>query len=100
MRPILVVVGVLIVLMGVIWALQGLGVIPGSFMSNSPPWIGIGAATAVVGVVLSIAGIRSGPLAKNPRWPSSRHEEGNRVVARGAIGEGRRGAGFLRRICA
>jgi hypothetical protein len=66
MRPILVVVGVLIVLMGAVWALQGLGVIPGSFMSNNPSWIGIGAATAVVGVVLAFVGIRSGPLAKNP----------------------------------
>jgi uncharacterized membrane protein len=66
MRPILVVVGLLIVLMGVVWAFQGLGVIPGSFMSNNPPWIGIGATTAAVGFVLAFVGIRSGPLVKNP----------------------------------
>jgi hypothetical protein len=66
MRMILVVVGVLVLLMGVVWSLQGLGMILGSFMSNNPTWIGIGAATAVVGVVLAIAGVRSGPPTKNP----------------------------------
>ncbi|HYY47836.1 MAG TPA: hypothetical protein VFA17_04040 [Thermoplasmata archaeon] len=66
MRMILVVVGVLIVLMGAVWALQGLGVILGSFMSNNPPWIGIGVATAIVGVLLAVVGIRTGPPAKLP----------------------------------
>lgn len=66
MRPILVVVGGLIVLMGIVFALQGVGVIPGSFMSNNPPWVLIGAATAAVGLVLAVVGIRSGPPAKSP----------------------------------
>jgi hypothetical protein len=66
MRMILVVVGFLIMLMGVVWALQGVGVIPGSFMSNNPSWIGIGGATAAVGVLLAIVGIRSGSPAAPP----------------------------------
>src|SRR2546427_7202676 len=42
MRLIAVVFGVLITLAGIVWGLQGLGVIPGSFMSNNPSWIWIG----------------------------------------------------------
>lgn len=66
MRIILVVVGVLVVLMGIVWALQGLGLVPGSFMSNNPLWILIGTVTAGVGIVLAIVGIRTGAPANNP----------------------------------
>jgi len=66
MRIIAVVFGVLITLAGIVWALQGLGVIPGSFMSNNPPWIWIGGATALVGVALVAIGLRYGPPAKSP----------------------------------
>ena len=66
MRIIAVVFGVLITLAGLVWALQGLGVIPGSFMSNNPPWIWIGGATALVGVALVAIGLRYGPPAKSP----------------------------------
>ena len=66
MRLIAVVFGVLITLAGIVWALQGLGVIPGSFMSNNPPWIWIGGATALVGVALVAIGLRYGPPAKSP----------------------------------
>ncbi|TLZ68702.1 MAG: hypothetical protein E6K12_00525 [Methanobacteriota archaeon] len=66
MRIIAVVFGVLITLAGIVWALQGLGVIPGSFMSNNPPWIWIGGATALVGVALVAFGLRYGPPAKSP----------------------------------
>ena len=75
MRMIAVIFGVLITLAGVVWALQGIGVIPGSFMSNNPTWIWIGAATALVGVVLVAFGIRYGPPTKS--LPASRltHEK-------------------------
>ena len=66
MRIIAVVFGVLITLAGIVWAFQGLGVIPGSFMSNNPPWIWIGATTALVGVALVVFGLRYGPPAKSP----------------------------------
>ena len=45
-----VVAGLLLVLIGAVWALQGVGVIGGSFMTNSPLWL-------VIGVVLVVAGI-------------------------------------------
>ncbi|TLZ80791.1 MAG: hypothetical protein E6K05_07600 [Methanobacteriota archaeon] len=66
MRMIAVIIGVLIALAGVVWALQGIGVMPGSFMSNNPPWIWIGAGTALFGIVLAAFGLRAGPPTKNP----------------------------------
>jgi len=66
MRMIAVIFGVLIALAGIVWALQGIGVIPGSFMSNNPPWMWIGTATAVVGVALAAFGLRYGPPTKSP----------------------------------
>lgn len=66
MRPILIVVGVVIALMGVLWALQGVGIVLGSFMSNSPPWIAIGSITAIIGAGLVLFGLRTGAPAKGP----------------------------------
>jgi hypothetical protein len=66
MRMIAVIFGVLITLAGAVWALQGIGAIPGSFMSNNPSWIWIGAATAVFGIALVVFGIRYGPPTKSP----------------------------------
>jgi len=66
MRMIAVIFGVLIALAGIVWAFQGIGVIPGSFMSNNPPWIWIGAGTALLGVGLAAFGLRAGPPTKNP----------------------------------
>lgn len=65
MRIILVVLGFVIALMGSIWALQGVGVLIGSFMSNSPPWIAIGSVTAVVGVGIAVVGLRAAPPSKS-----------------------------------
>lgn len=64
MRLILVVIGVLVTLAGTVWALQGVGVLLGSFMSNNPTWIWIGSITTVIGLVLLVFGLRSGPAAK------------------------------------
>lgn len=59
MRIVFVVLGVLILLAGGVWALQGAGFIPGSFMSNDPTWLWIGAITAVLGLGVLTFGIRS-----------------------------------------
>lgn len=64
MRFIVVVIGILIALAGAVWALQGVGVILGSSMSNDATWIWIGAATAVIGLGLAAFGLRSGANAK------------------------------------
>jgi len=63
-RLILVIVGGIVSLMGAVWAFQGAGYIPGSFMSNDPTWIYIGGGTVVVGLILAFLGIRSKPAAK------------------------------------
>jgi len=52
---ILTAVGAVLTVAGVIWALQGFGVIGGSFMSGDSVWAVIGPVVAVVGLV--IAGI-------------------------------------------
>ncbi len=59
MRIVFVVLGVLILLAGGVWALQGGGFIPGSFMSNDPTWLWIGAITAVLGLGVLTFGIWS-----------------------------------------
>jgi hypothetical protein len=64
-RLIPIVIGVLITLAGIVWALQGGGMILGSFMSNNPSWIWIGGGTAVVGLLLVTFGLRSSPPTKN-----------------------------------
>jgi hypothetical protein len=46
------IVGGLLVLIGVVWALQGVGVLGGSFMTGQTKWLEIGVACAVVGAVL------------------------------------------------
>jgi hypothetical protein len=54
-----VVIGVLLVLAGAVWALQGFGVLGGSAMSGKSMWAVIGPIVAVVGLVLLVLGSRS-----------------------------------------
>ena len=49
MRTILTVAGALLVLMGGVWILQGIGVLPGSFMTGQRRWAVYGAIAAGVG---------------------------------------------------
>ena len=59
MRYVLLVVGGLMVLMGGVWLLQGIGILPGSFMTGQPFWAVMGAILVVVGVLLVFGGTRS-----------------------------------------
>ncbi|MEE9197027.1 MAG: hypothetical protein V3U45_02690 [bacterium] len=59
MRPILLIPGVLILLMGLVFALQGAGFLPTDFM-NGPAWIAIGSGVAIVGLGLAAFGLRTG----------------------------------------
>jgi len=52
MKIALSVVAVLLIIMGAIWALQGLSLIGGSFMVGQTRWITIGALTIVIGAGL------------------------------------------------
>jgi hypothetical protein len=49
------IVGALMILTGGVWGLQGVGVLPGSFMSGQLLWLIIGSIVFVVGVVLLVA---------------------------------------------
>jgi len=60
LRYVLLIVGGLMDLVGVVWLLQGLGALPGSFMTGQPFWAVMGAIFLVVGGLLVFAGLRSG----------------------------------------
>ena len=50
-------VGALLTIAGVIWALQGFGVIGGSFMSGNSVWAIIGPVVALAGLVAVAVGV-------------------------------------------
>lgn len=54
-RWITLAVGVVLVLVGAVWVLQGIGVITGSFTTGQKLWFLIGLAAFLVGVVLVAA---------------------------------------------
>ena len=58
MRILLVGAGSLITLAGVIFTLQGVGVIGGSFMSGTTTWAVFGPLIAVAGLALVVLGLR------------------------------------------
>ncbi|HKA48645.1 MAG TPA: hypothetical protein VKK19_03525 [Candidatus Dormibacteraeota bacterium] len=49
--------GVLLLLIGLIWVLQGAGVIGGSFMTGQKLWLGIGIVVAIAGLGLGYLGL-------------------------------------------
>jgi hypothetical protein len=46
--------GLIVALFGLIWALQGFGVLGGSPMSNTRTWSIIGPITALIGIVIAV----------------------------------------------
>ena len=51
-KTILKAFSVLLMLAGIIWSMQGLNLLPGTFMRGDPQWIINGAATVLVGIGL------------------------------------------------
>jgi hypothetical protein len=49
MKRVLNVVGILLALVGLVWILQGIGLLPGSFMSSQSQWAVIGIVMVVIG---------------------------------------------------
>jgi hypothetical protein len=47
-------VGLIVAFFGVIWALQGFGVLLGSPMSNTTTWSVIGPITALIGLAIAV----------------------------------------------
>ena len=50
--------GVVVALFGLLWALQGFGVVGGSFMSNNTTWAIIGPIVLVIGIALVFVAFR------------------------------------------
>jgi len=60
MRQILLVmIGVAAALAGLVWTLQGLGYVGGSFMSGATVWAVIGPLVLLAGLVLIVVGMRT-----------------------------------------
>ncbi len=55
----LVVLGVVLVVVGAVWALQGFDVIGGSVMSGVTLWAGVGPIVAVAWLVVAVLGART-----------------------------------------
>ena len=60
-RPVHVIVGVLVLLVGTLWTLQGLGYVSGSAMSGVTLWAVIGPIVAVAGLGLALSRPRRRP---------------------------------------
>jgi hypothetical protein len=54
MRLVLRILAVLMIGMGIVWILQGINVLPGSFMTGQIQWAYRGGAIAIVGVLVFI----------------------------------------------
>lgn len=52
MRWGLSIVGIVMILLGTVWMLQGVGVLPGSFMSGDPFWARVGSGLMIAGLVV------------------------------------------------
>ena len=60
-RSVGVVVGVVLALLGVLFFLQGIGVVGGSFMSDTTTWSVLGPVIALVGIAIVALSARRRP---------------------------------------
>ena len=60
MRIILSVIGILLALMGGVWFLQGINVLPGSFMTGQIQWAVYGGLAIAIGIGLLLFANRRG----------------------------------------
>lgn len=61
MRILSNIVGVLFLLVGCVWFLQGISILPGSFMTGSAKWAIIGGVCIVAGIALLLSANRKMP---------------------------------------
>lgn len=54
----IIVVGILVTIAGVVWALQGFSVIGGSFMSGNHTYEIVGPLVALIGLAVAMLGLR------------------------------------------
>lgn len=67
MKTVLTIVGILCLLMGGIWFLQGINVLPGSFMTGQIEWAYYGGGLAALGLILLIMVARRPRGTRGPR---------------------------------
>lgn len=60
LRAILIVLGSIALVAGAVFAGQGIGVIPGSFMTGDRTWLIVGLIMAFIGVALMLFGTNRG----------------------------------------
>ena len=56
MKTLFYIIGGLLILGGAVWFLQGINVLPGSFMTGDPQWVINGAISIVIGIGLIVFG--------------------------------------------
>lgn len=61
MRTVLNILGAVLLFLGVVWFLQGINILPGSFMTGQLQWAAYGAIAGAIGVVLLMAARRIAP---------------------------------------
>jgi uncharacterized membrane protein YeaQ/YmgE (transglycosylase-associated protein family) len=57
-RIVLNIVGLILALFGIVWILQGLGILPGSFMTGHIRWAVVGAVVLVVAIAILVSANR------------------------------------------
>ena len=57
-RIALITIGLIALIIGGVFAGQGMNLIPGSFMTGNRMWLAIGLIVAVVGIILVVLGLR------------------------------------------
>ncbi len=60
MRILISIVGILLILAGAVWFLQGINVLPGSFMTGQIQWAIYGAIAVIAGIGLLVFANRRG----------------------------------------
>jgi membrane protein implicated in regulation of membrane protease activity len=68
MQAVLNIAGMLLLVFGVIWFLQGINMLPGSFMTGQIKWAVYGGIAAVAGIALLVVAAMRRP--KRQRKPS------------------------------
>ena len=58
MHWVLLMTGAVLALLGTVWMLQGLNVLPGSFMTGQAFWAAAGLVSLLVGLGLLVTGLR------------------------------------------
>ena len=58
MRWVFLIVGIILILLGGLWALQGLGILLGSPMTGQTRWLIIGTILVIIGIAVFLMGLR------------------------------------------